>query len=204
MKKEDAVALIHAVCPQCGADNEIPSNYLGKEVVCPLCRGDYVAEATIARPAFPAPTAEGYTDRDNVKEGLPILVAITTPIFSAMLIYFWIGQMNMLQGPASKLALVLVLTVWITAIAIGADALNLGIGSESRRGGLRVSRGSAKSIGAVGFAVAVVFLWVVFYPFYFHYRTNYGGKNYVILSLLGLVCFLVSAFIIGGLIGGGG
>jgi len=43
-------------------------------------------------------------------------ILLITPIVSTILIWFWIGSMNLLQGPGSKLTGLVAVTIIITAI----------------------------------------------------------------------------------------
>ncbi len=134
----------------------------------------------------PTSTAGISADTANIPETLG-LVALGIPMAAIALIWLWVGSMNLLQSPGSKLNLILCLTVFSTAILIAAEAAKLGMGGSGHvpapegptsKKSFRLSRGKKKKgDGPVGWLVGCIFLWPIYFPAYFYKRSKFGQKN---------------------------
>lgn len=102
------------------------------------------------------------------------------PLAGAMLVWFWIGQMNLLQGPGTTLALVGVLTVLSTA---GLAAFEAG----------RLRTATSPAAWFVGMAL----LWALIYPSYLFTRSRYGAKNLIVGGILVMLVFIGSVYWVG-------
>ena len=171
----------------CGTTQVIPNHYLGTEIKCNTCRKNFVAKVCEEHTYRNTPQSNkvSVTRETKAEGGIPILVALLTPFFAAVLIYFWIGSMSLIEAPTSKLMFIAVMTVFGTAITIGIDADRLGMGRTK------------KGFGPVGISLMVVLLWILFYPYYFVYRVRHGAKNYAIYALIVTILFIVASYSIG-------
>ena len=120
------------------------------------------------------------------------IICLLIPLAGAMLNYFWIGSMNLLQGPGSSLSMIIVLTVISTGILIGVEANQLGIGGPNDP---RVQKGQSVT-GPVGWAVLTILFWIVGFPAYMYYRSQYGLKNMLAGAICTAALFLGSAHMI--------
>ena len=88
--------MINTHCPHCQALNEIPEAYLGREVTCPSCKGDYLAERPVRDNSPPIKRSEErisskveipeFAPRDaNIQKPspvMPILIGLFILIFT--------------------------------------------------------------------------------------------------------------------------
>jgi hypothetical protein len=122
--------------------------------------------------AASAPSGEGI--------GYAILLL---PLASTMLIWWWVGQMNLLQSPSSSLNLVGVATILATSTMMAIEANSLGMGK------LPVEKGKVGEPPAAWFVAGLV-IWVFAFPMYLRRRRFYGRKS---LAVGGFVVALVFA-----------
>ncbi|MBK6514509.1 MAG: hypothetical protein IPM79_32500 [Polyangiaceae bacterium] len=113
---------------------------------------------------------------------------LLAPVFASVLIYFWIGSMNLLQGPSSSLAVVGIGTIVITSALAAADANRLGIGAPGD---------PHKGTSPVGWAAFILLFWIVGYPAYLYRRKTYGAQSYLFVGILVGLLFIVSWFVMG-------
>ena len=141
-------------------------------VLCKHCGSHLEAEARPQAAAALGPDTLGW-------------VLLGVPVAATMLIWFWVGHMNLFQSPTSSLGLVMVGTVLGTAMLAAFDAGQLGMGSERdlTAGGRR--RGGP-SVWFFGF----ILFWLIAYPLYLHRRRLYGRKSMVVGGLF--LAFLVT------------
>lgn len=124
-------------------------------------------------------------------EGVETLgvVMLILPICSSFLIWFWIGQMPLLQGPGSKLNFLCVLTVIGTAILATIEGNKIGIGKP-------LDSGKKINTPLEWFILILVF-WVIAYPAYFWARSKYGLKNQLLGGILITALFIWSSVSVG-------
>lgn len=156
-------------------------------VKCSAC-GKSVSRRAPSCPGCGEPINESKTKRPQETLGIFILLL---PLVAALLIWFWIGGMNLLQNPGSTLAFLTIGTVIASGILVGVEANQLGIGSDTD-----TDKKGRKKTGPIGWALFTMLLWIVGYPLYLWYRSRYGAKNMVIGGIAVAVVFLgVTSFI---------
>lgn len=121
------------------------------------------------------------------QEALGIIILLL-PLVSALLIWFWVGSMNMLQNPGSTLSLLVIGTVIATGVLVGIEASQLGIGSDSDK-----DKKGRKRTGPVGWAVFTILMWIISYPAYLWYRSRYRAKNMIVGGVAVALVFLGTA-----------
>lgn len=113
--------------------------------------------------------------------GVPLLLI---PVVSTLLVIFWVGQMSLIQGPGSSLALVGIVTVAATAALILMEARRVGAGTDSD-----VSKSGRKRSSPIAWFVGGVLLWFIVYPAWMYQRSKYGLRNLVVGGLLVTLVF---------------
>jgi len=154
-------------CPFCGEE------ILGAAVKCKHC-------GSMLEASKGAGTATA-----GAKDYGMFLIGI--PVVAVMMIWFWIGNMNMLQSPGSKLNMLTILTVAGTAVLACLEARSLGMVTDRTKG----------SYSPIAWFFIIVLLWVVGYPAYLYKRRHYGLKNMLVPGLIVMAVFIVSAMGIG-------
>lgn len=138
----------------------------------------------------PIPPAYSATAKQKPQETLGIFMVLL-PLISAMLIWFWVGSMTLLQNPGSTLQFLITGTVIATGVLVAIDASQLGIGSGTDKKG-------RKSSGPVAWAVFTLLFWFVGFPAYLGYRSRHGAKNMVVGGIAVTILFLASAIMMNG------
>lgn len=105
-------------CPECGKDVSSSAR------ACPNC-GHPIAE-----PALASPPPQQRPATEGVGETLGVLLVVA-PLAAAALSWFWVSQLRLIDNPASKLGLVAISTVLLTAIVAAIESARLGIGSDA-------------------------------------------------------------------------
>jgi hypothetical protein len=178
------------VCPKCHSTMTVPERYTGRQLKCTTCgtpfsvdKPDTAAPAAADTAAGQAAVKPEHRSRDGV--GLFLLIV---PAAAIVLMWAWIGQMNLLQGPGSALALVIAVTVIATAALAGHEASTLGMG----RPGNVDKRGRSRE-GPVAWFFLVLLLWALCYPMYMYRRHRYGVHNHLLIAALLVVGCVGSA-----------
>jgi hypothetical protein len=112
------------------------------------------------------------------------VVMLVLPLASTFLIWFWVAQMNLLQGPGSSLALLGCGTILATAILAAVEGSRVGAGTPTDR-----DKKGRKRSGPVTWFVMLVFLWVLGFPMWLYQRSRYGLKNLVVGGVLVAIIF---------------
>jgi len=151
---------------------------------CPHCAEMILDEATVCR--FCGREVGHAVAVPKREEGLAQAMLLV-PIVACLLIWFWIGSMNLLQGPGSSLAFLAVGTIVVTAALAFADATRLGMGGPS----------DTRKEGPALWFVRLVVLWIIAYPAYLHSRKKYGVRSCIELGILVAIVFTASLAVMG-------
>jgi len=106
------------------------------------------------------------------------LILLVAPIISTILIWFWIGSMNLIQGPGSKLT-------GLVAIIAAMEVSSFQKTSQQKLG------------SPLSYFLLIVLLWIIGYPLYFFHRKKWGFTNLALGSILVMIIFVFSIFSIG-------
>lgn len=107
---------------------------------------------------------------------------LAIPVMAAMLIWFWVGNMNLLQSPNASLAMIGVATVLGTAMVAAMEAKALGMTHDKANG----------TTGPAGWFFVIVLMWIFAYPGYLYKRKQFGVANRLALGILVGSVFVVS------------
>lgn len=155
-------------------------------VNCSAC-GKSVSRRAPACPNCGEPINEPKAKSPQETLGIFILLL---PLGAALLIWFWIEGMNLLQNPSSTLMFLTIGTVIGTGVLVGVEANQLGIGGDSD-----TDKKGRKKTGPVGWAAFTMLMWIIGYPAYLWYRSKYGAKNMVVGGIAVTFIFLGAAVI---------
>jgi hypothetical protein len=112
------------------------------------------------------------------------VIMLVTPIVSTLLIWQWVGSMNLLQNPSSTLQMLVILTIVGTAALGAIEANQLGIGND-----LDVTKNGKKRSGPAQWFVFMLVMWILGFPMYLYWRSRYGRKNYLIGGIFAALLF---------------
>lgn len=174
-------------CRYCG--ELIPA---GSQIACPACK-ESLAPGTVlcVTCGYDFRTGQrntdaGLTPMAGASETLGwILVGI--PAVTTFLIWFWVGNMNLLQDPSSNLLLLAALAALAaisTSIIMAVEASKLGMGKREIDGKRRT--------GPVGWFLSGLLFWFVGYIAYLHERRKYGMQSRLLLGTIVAIIFVGS------------
>ena len=103
------------------------------------------------------------------------IIMLVTPVVSTLLIWQWVGSMNLLQNPSSTLQMLVILTIVGTAALGAVEANQLGIGND-----LDTAKNGKKRSGPAQWFVFILAMWILGFPMYLYWRNRYGRKNYLV------------------------
>ncbi len=126
--------------------------------------------------------------KQNNGETLGIYM-LAIPFASVLLMWFWVGDMNLLQSPGSKLNFISVITVIITAIIAAVEANQMGFGQQTKQG-------EKPGRSPVTWFFLIVLLWIAFYPSYLYERSKKGKRNLLFGGILVAILFLTTYFLL--------
>ncbi len=142
----------------------------------PAGQNQQVPKNTSAKSISSLPFAPN-TDSLVKKSETIAIIALLMPLGGAVLNLFWVGNMNLLQGPGSALNLIMAMIVVGTAILIGVEAGSLDMGGPNDPQG-------EKATSPIVWGIATVFFWIICFPAYMFKRSKYGVKNRIIEAVL--------------------
>lgn len=113
-------------------------------------------------------------------------VLLIIPFVAALMMYFWVSSMRLIDNPASMLNLLGGGTILATAIIAAIEAGKLGFGS-----------GVKKESSPLVIFFGIALLWLIVYPAYFVMRVRKGQKNMVLGAILVTLIFCLAWFVMG-------
>jgi hypothetical protein len=117
------------------------------------------------------------------------IVMLILPLVGVALVWLWIANMNLLQGPRSSLGIVLCIVILGTATLAAVEASQLGMGVRPD------SKGKTGS-GPITWFFGTTLLWIICYPMYLFQRSRYGLRNLAVGGAVAGLLFAGSAYAI--------
>ncbi|MFO7552416.1 MAG: hypothetical protein R6W80_13490 [Haliea sp.] len=174
-------------CPGCGVPLE--PKFTGKAVFSskdPTPVMDKVAPAQVTEHS---PERESTApSKATVKDYGLALMAI--PLVGILLMWFWVGEMSLIQGPSQSLGLVMLFTVLGTAIVASMEAAANGMVSDRTKG----------SYSPTQWFFIISLMWFIGYPAYLIKRRHVGLKRLGLAAAVLTTITVGSFFIISALI----
>lgn len=157
-------------CPHCGVSQ---SNSGAKQPVQPPA-----VQASAAPPAV-----QPVQVSPEKKQEAFGLLALLLPVGGAFLVMFWIGNMNILESPGTKLGGIVAGVIALSAVFVAIEASQVGAGGPSD-----INEKGKKREGPVTWFFALLMIWLFAFPMWMGRRKKYGLNN---LSGVGVLVTLV-------------
>ncbi len=107
------------------------------------------------------------------------LFLLAVPVSAIFLIWFWVGEMTLIQNPSSLLNLIIVFTIFATALIAGLELQ-------------KTSPAEDRPNPIIWFFYICCF-WLACYPLYLYKRKDFGLKSLIIPGML-LLVLLTSSY----------
>lgn len=160
-------APVTKACPRCG------ETILAIAVKCKHCGSDLDGRDAGPTMVTPVPQTE------TLGWGM-----VGIPVLATLLVWFWVGNMNLFQNPGSSLSLIMIAVLVSTAVIAAVEANKLGMGSDTD-----LKQNGKKREGPVAWAAVVLLLWIVGYPAYLYRRRLYGRRNLLVAGVLSALVY---------------
>lgn len=98
---------------------------------------------------------------------------LAIPVVAAMLIWFWVGNMNLFQMPGDSMALIMIATVVGTASVAAMEASKVGMTSNRQNG----------IYSPTEWFLIISLLWIIGYPAYMYKRRYFGLADHLAAGL---------------------
>jgi hypothetical protein len=151
-------------CPYCG------ERILAVAIKCKHCASDLSVS-----PSAPQRQSQSTGDLGWALLGIPVA--------GTLLIWGWVSNLTMFQGPGGATALVVAAVVIATAAIASIEADKLGMRTNSREG----------TFSPTEWALMILLIWIVGYPAYLFKRRRYGRSNLLLGGLFVAAAFVGSA-----------
>jgi len=197
---------IEIFCPHCDEALDVPEDLLGEVVDCPVCGQSLQVPWLEPEESVPQPSEREVTacpfcgeeilavaikckhcrsDLDDIQgpavepsEAVGTL-ALLLPMCAALVAWFWLGNMSLLQDPGSKLSMISIITVIMTSILVAVEANSVGAGSETDL----TARGNKRE-GPITWFFGCILLWIGAFPAWMFRRARYGLRNMGLLAIV--------------------
>ena len=154
---------------------------------------DIVADSTVPPPVVVPPPPVEHVRVNNPANGAPYpssgadygMFLLAIPVIAVCLTWFWIGSMNLLESPDSKLNLIIFATVIGTAFLAAIEAQKIGMKYDRKN----------KTHSPTQWFFSLLLLWIVGYPVYLYERKRYGLKNLLFWGIVVAIAFCVSSYL---------
>ena len=161
--------------------------------LCPLCAEPIKAAATKCKHCGSMLSGGHRLSRipGQSSEVLGALL-LMIPFFASLLVWFWVGGMNLLQSPGSTLNLIVVLVFATTATLSAYEASVIGIGGPSD-----VTANGKRKSGPLTWFFFICLVWIVGYPAYMYNRSKYGQRNLIVGAVVVAIVFVAVSALMG-------
>lgn len=151
---------------------------------CPFCAEEILADAKKCKHCgslvdVDSPVLAAAKPLPLADYGVALLAA---PVVATMLIWLWVGNMNLLQSPGSTMTLILAVVILVTAVVASMEAGKAGMASDRAEG----------TYSPIAWFFIIALLWIVGYPTYLYKRKHYGLANLSVWGALVALVFLGS------------